>query len=224
MLTLPASVRELDTGVFNSASSLTTINVDSANEYFKVVDGVLYNYAGTELIAIPRGVNITNLVIPEGVLSVADSMLANHFNLETVSIPASLIDLGLYNPTFRGCMNLTAINVAEGNTVYKSVDGVLYSADMTTLYCYPISKPDTEFYVPESVTSIVHLDVLYYGTNLKALVFQTLTPPSPPITTMIPDDSDVVIYVPDSALDTYKSTNWFGTYVDRIKPISEKTI
>ena len=104
------------------------------------------------------------------------------------------------------------------------MDGVLYSADMTTLYCYPIAKAGTEFYVPETVDYVEHMHVLYYGTNLTALIFQSLTPPSPPITTMIPDDSDLVIYVPDSALDTYKSTNWFGTYVDRIKPISEKTI
>ena len=55
---------------------------------------------------------------------------------------------------FENCNILSSINVAEGNGYFKSVDGVLYSADMTTLIKYPASKTDKSYTVPDSVTEI----------------------------------------------------------------------
>ncbi|MGN1144400.1 MAG: leucine-rich repeat domain-containing protein, partial [Anaerovoracaceae bacterium] len=56
--------------------------------------------------------------------------------------------------------NFTSIEVEEGNAVYCAQDGVLYSADMTTLLAYPANKPDTEFSIPETVERIG-----YYSYN-----------------------------------------------------------
>jgi hypothetical protein len=50
--------------------------------------------------------------------------------------------------------NLASINVSPNNTVYASVDGVLYNKDLTTLIKYPIAKAGEKFDIPESVTTI----------------------------------------------------------------------
>ena len=72
--------------------------------------------------------------------------------LTSITIPESVTNIG--ECAFRGCSSLTSITVSEGNTAYVSVDGVLYTYDMTTLVCYPAGKTDTSFIIPEGVTSI----------------------------------------------------------------------
>ena len=49
---------------------------------------------------------------------------------------------------------LENIQVAEGNPLYKSVDGVLYSADGKTLVSYPKGRTATSYTVPEGTVEI----------------------------------------------------------------------
>lgn len=69
-----------------------------------------------------------------------------------IDIPTSVTDIGQY--AFSYLNGLAAINTDPQNPAYTSVDGVLYSKDMTTLWVYPNGKTDTEFAVPESVTML----------------------------------------------------------------------
>ena len=55
---------------------------------------------------------------------------------------------------FAGCDSLTDILVENGNSHYRSRDGVLLSKDGTTLVKYPNGRVDAEYTVPESVTHI----------------------------------------------------------------------
>lgn len=75
---------------------------------------------------------------------------------------------------FTGCNNLRAItptsfsyhleSVTIDNTWYKSVDGIVYSKDMTTLYLYPSGKKLQAFQIPESVTTLKTSSILIYNT------------------------------------------------------------
>ncbi len=47
-----------------------------------------------------------------------------------------------------------ALNVDPENPYFTSVDGVLYSKDMTELVAYPYNRPASEYIVPESVTML----------------------------------------------------------------------
>jgi hypothetical protein len=49
---------------------------------------------------------------------------------------------------------LTCITVNAGNTVYKSIDGVLYNKEGTILIAYPAGKTATSFTIPNGVTTI----------------------------------------------------------------------
>jgi len=55
-----------------------------------------------------------------------------------VTIPADVTSIGYY--AFMGCARLSAINVSRGNAFYRSVNGVLYDAGLTTLIQCPAGK------------------------------------------------------------------------------------
>lgn len=58
---------------------------------------------------------------------------------------------------FLQCKKLESIQVSESNPNYRSIDGVLYSKDMSTLYRVPINwklGKIKEFHIPETVNKI----------------------------------------------------------------------
>jgi hypothetical protein len=57
------------------------------------------------------------------------------------------------NPFYR-CRALESIEVDEENPIFKAVDGVLFSKDGTSLYCYPAGVRSEKYVVPECVTWI----------------------------------------------------------------------
>lgn len=62
--------------------------------------------------------------------------------------------------------NLAAYTVEDGNTDYCAEDGVLYNASKMWLVAYPGGKTDTDFTVPDTVTSISS-KAFYGNTKLK---------------------------------------------------------
>ena len=222
IINLPASVTTIGDLAFGGYD-LTAINVAAGNTAFESIEGVLYSANGTELVAVPMAISNTDLVIPEGCVTVREQVLSILVNMTSISIPSTLTDLGgSANYSFGNCNDLISITVAANNPVYKSVDGVLYSKDGTILYCYPSQKTEAVFYVPETVTQIHDMSAISYD-NLQALIFQSAIPPNVTISSVLFPDSSLVIYVPDAALEEYQSAYWFRNHTGRIKPVSEYT-
>lgn len=77
--------------------------------------------------------SLRTLVVPEGVRTMGSDAFAYCTSLQTASLPASLQKIGPYSYTeespFYCCDSLTSIQVAAGNRVLCSVDGVLYETD-----------------------------------------------------------------------------------------------
>lgn len=70
----------------------------------------------------------------------------------TIDIPAKVTEI---QPTALSSLNITAFNVASGNSNYKSVDGCLLSKDGTQLCMVPTSSEWlSDYTTPEGVTSI----------------------------------------------------------------------
>lgn len=59
--------------------------------------------------------------------------------------------------------------VENGNTVFTDVDGVLFTADMTTLWVYPGGRSDSVYIVPEGVTKIQQY--AFSRAQIKRIVF-----------------------------------------------------
>jgi len=75
-----------------------------------------------------------------------------HTAISSFYIPATVTSLG--TGIFVECYNLPSIDVDPANTEYVDVDGVVYSADMTTVFLYPPAKECESYEIPSTVTTI----------------------------------------------------------------------
>ena len=139
------------------------------------------NIDGTVTITAILDTNIVELVVPEEikgkrVTRIVETALAKCKNLETLYISASIETLGWgnsYDPCFVWSdnveSNLREINVAEENTAYTSINGVLYTKDMKQLVYVP-NAYEGNLTVPETVTNI-HTGALQDCRKLTEITF-----------------------------------------------------
>ncbi len=110
---------------------------------------------------------VKNLTFENGPVVIGNYAFEYAKALETVTLPASITEIG--KDAFFGIKTLTAVNVDGANTAFVSVDGVLYTKDMTTLIVYPASKAGTSFTVPSTVTAIL-AGAFMNAKNLETVV------------------------------------------------------
>ena len=133
-MTIPASVTSIGNYAFDYCSSLASITVDSANTYYKSVDGVLFNKSGTMIVryppaktgteySIPSDVTVigngafcysklTSVSIPSGVTSIESYGFESSINLASVTIPSSVTTINIF--AFYECTSLSVMEF-EGN-------------------------------------------------------------------------------------------------------------
>ena len=178
---IPNNVTSIGEGAFLGCESLTNINVDENNTVYKDIDGNLYSKDGKRLIQYAVGKSQTSFTIPNGVESIGIGAFAGYRSLTTIEIPnsvTSIVDGALVH-----CPDLTNINVDENNTMYKDIDGNLYSKDGKILIQYAIGKTQTSFTIPNSVTSIgehafhgcSNLTSVIIGNSVESIGIQAFT-------------------------------------------------
>ena len=89
--------------------------------------------------------------LPESLTEMHDGAFTECSSLEEVDIPENVTTIE--NNVFVDCSSLTTINVEEENTVYTSVEGVLYDSEVETLIVCPAGRTGT-FEIPEGITYI----------------------------------------------------------------------
>lgn len=97
-----------------------------------------------------------DVVIPDAlggkpVTKISTKLFYSRKGLTSVTIPASMTDIGLWN--FAACSGLTAIQVDTNNAVYSSVGGVLFNKAKTTLVQCPAELAEA-YSVPAGVTNL----------------------------------------------------------------------
>lgn len=136
-ISLPSSVVELGNAPFEGCTNLVRITVDSANNSFTDLDGVLYSKDLKKLIAYPGGKG-PSYTIPDSATAIGGYAFSKCTAIKEVHIPKSVNSYG--ESPFAGCANLTQITVDPSSWSFTSVDGVLYTKDMKELVAYPGGK------------------------------------------------------------------------------------
>ena len=127
---ISAGVASIGKGVFGGCNALKLITVDSGNQAFTSIDGVLYTKDRSELVmltnppksvVIPGGVTkirgwalavgsgMTSVTIPESVTSIEDHVFLGWDGLKSITIPSSVKNIG--ERAFEGCRELTEMTM-----------------------------------------------------------------------------------------------------------------
>ena len=145
-------ITKIGTYTFSDCEALTDIIVDEENTAYRSVDGVLFSKNRAKLLAYPASRADRTYSIPKGTTSIDEGAFCGCYTLESVTLPSSVADIGAY--AFNGCKALRDIHVDAENTMYQSIDGVLFTKSGTRLIAYPSGKPETTYTIPEGITSI----------------------------------------------------------------------
>ena len=149
---IPSSVTTVEDGAFSQMAALTTINVTPGNTHFYSNDGVLIEKIGSNdwVASYPVAKTGTEYAVPEGIYGVRTGAFQCAANLIKLTLPASLKE-SPSSAEFTGyssAAKLANIEVAAGNTAFKSIDGVLVSLDGKKLIAYPNAKPGAASSLP----------------------------------------------------------------------------
>ena len=138
--------------VFDNCVSLKSITVDNDNDTYCDVDGNLFTKDMTELIRYAAGKTNTQYTIPDGVTSIGSRAFEGCVNLTDITIPDSVTSIEAY--VFYLCDSLKSITVDKDNSAYCDIDGILFTKDMTELIRYAAGKTNTQYSIPDGVTTI----------------------------------------------------------------------
>ena len=106
---LPASLNTF--GSSRLMRKLEGIYADSASQYYKDVDGVLYNKNMTTLVKYPSQKTATTFTVPDGVTTVGDGSMDCNTSLQKVVLPDSVKEVRM--DAFSGCSKLSEVTLPE---------------------------------------------------------------------------------------------------------------
>ena len=106
------------------------------------------------LVSYPWGCRIPAEYEEKTINTIEDSAFSGCYFLLGIEIPSTITHIG--ECVFDSCYNLSTIIVKEGNKNYQTIDGVLYSTDVTSIIQYPPHKQSEtgNYEIPDTVTSI----------------------------------------------------------------------
>lgn len=223
-----------------NCSGLTSIDLTPLAGWVNVTSASFllyscYKLTSVDLTPLAGWVNVTN----------ADSLLSNCSGLTSVDFTplAGWVNVTNANSLLTNCYGLTSVdftpldswaNVTSANSLLYRCIG-LTSVDLTPLAGWVnVINASYSLYGCSSLTSIDLTPLAEWVkmtsnsefiSSCKNLIFISIlanTPFTLSSSSSLNNGNDCPIYVPDSAVDVYKTaTNW-SAYSSRIKPISEK--
>ncbi len=155
-------------GVFYADDRLVKVDCDTKAENIVVKDGT----HKIEAYAFSMCDNVKSITIPDSVKIIGEQNFVNCSSLERIYIGSGVEDISgspfYFETDGMPCSQLKSIDVSKDNKYFTSVDGVLFSKDMTSLIQYPYGKTQKEYTVPDSVTYI-HPGAFRYCNGLTKL-------------------------------------------------------
>lgn len=112
---IPENVTIIDNSILEGCTNLKNIEVSPKNNYFKDIDGVLFNSNMTNLIFVPEGKELENYTVPNGVEIISESVFRRNNSLKSIILPDSLKIIK--EGAFSSCKNLTEVIMPNGTEV-----------------------------------------------------------------------------------------------------------
>ena len=95
---------------------------------------------------------LCSVVLPENLTKIGAEAFLGCSSLESFAVTAAVVSIGAN--AFGNCAALQEITVADTNTTYKAIDGILFSKDGAKLLQYPAGKTDISYTIGAGVTDI----------------------------------------------------------------------
>ena len=190
---IPNSVTNIGESAFSGCSGLTSITVP--NSVTSIGETVFFNCSG-----------LTNITISNSVTSVERGVFADCSGLTSITIPTSVTSIG--EGAFIRCSGLTSINIPT------SVTSIGESA-------FDGSAKLKHVKIPKNVTEIGYGAFPQTGDENLVIEFTSGTPAN-----LLNADALgflCTIYVPESALETYRNAKYWKDHADQILPKEQAT-
>lgn len=147
--------------------------------------------------ALFYGEGITSVDIPNTVTSIGSSAFEHCKSLKSVTLPNSITRIG--DHAFSRCTSLTSINIPDGvQTLWATF------RDCSSL---------ESIFIPESVR-VLRNSVFEGCTGLKSIAVEAETPPTTGLWCFEGVDKSIPVYVPNSAMDAYKSADGWKDFTN----------
>lgn len=92
--------------------------------------------------------DLTSVTLPQSLTTLFGGAFQNT-GLTSITIPKNVTRIDLR--VFTDCLSLTTITVENENSYYTSIDGVLFTKDLTELKQYPSGKTSSIYTIPQEV-------------------------------------------------------------------------
>ncbi len=153
---IPRDTVSIGYGAFRECINLREFTVAEGNEYFVTDEnGVLYSADKTRIVQYPLNSSAAEFTIPDTVTKFESELFMNAQNLKTLSIPASVTDIGDGEYFYLG-KNFERYIVDESNPLLSSDEqGALYDKNKTILVSCPPAIADKNFVIPDTVEEVL---------------------------------------------------------------------
>lgn len=161
-MSIPNGVEKIAYHTFADCAKLMAVTLGNGVE--AVEDGAFKNCRSLVSVAFGEKVEtigqeafmncelLRQALLPEGTRLVDDRAFCRCKYLCRVQLPQSLAYIG--NEVFKKCRYLEAIRVTPGGDHFRSVNGALFTADMTELVLFPPCLTEGEVELPDTVLTI----------------------------------------------------------------------
>lgn len=202
---IPQKLATIGNWAFNNCSSLTAFTVAKDNNYFSVVDGVLFNKGKTTIVAVP-GAKKGSYTIPTSVTAIGYGAFSYCESLTNIVIHKNVISIG--EKAFYNCTNLTKITIPDA---IKSIEKYTFA------YCGKM----TSLIIGSAVNNIEKY-AFYYCSGLTSITCKATNPPTCFDSGVFGAvDQTIPLYVPENSVSDYQNANVWKLFKDNTFPLEE---
>jgi|LSQX01.2.fsa_nt_gb hypothetical protein len=156
-----------------TGSKTTAPKTYSMGEHTIIIEGEgKFSFSGS-ILGSARNVYLTEIILGTNLLNINNYFLNGNTNIANVIIPSSVV--GISQTAFSGDNSnsyVETINVHEDNQYFCSIDGCLYSKDLTRFLKLP-PKSTLEIISLEKEVIEISSQAFYGNTNINTVVLPT---------------------------------------------------